>query len=122
MITPELFFYRSEEQSTAATAATASDRGAKVIGFINVDRETRLPRTYLAPGYRKRAGCEDGTAKLRNWCRRPAILFLLSASASTRGHQRTSATKLLQQPRSALSSSASRHHSGEVARVLVIVR
>lgn len=114
------FFHRSKEQSTAAAAATP-DRGVKVVGLVNVDRQTRLPRTHLAPGHRKRAGCEDGTAKLR-WCYRSAVLFILSASATVSHHERASAAELLRKPRGTLSSSTPRHHGGEVTRILVIIR
>lgn len=33
-----LFFYRLKKQSTAAATTATSDRGAKVIGLVDIDR------------------------------------------------------------------------------------
>lgn len=114
-----LFLDRLEKQPTAAaTTAAASDRGAKVIGLVDVDRQTRLPRTYFSSGHRK-CTCENRTAELRRH-RWSAVLILLSTSSSTRCYQRAPATELLWHPGGALSSSTSCHYSSKITRVLVI--
>lgn len=116
-----LFLYRLKEQSATAAAAATSNWSVKVVGLVDIDRQTRLSWPYLSSRHRKCTCCENGTAKLRRR-RWPTVFILLSASASTRGHERTSAAELLRHPGDALSSSASRHYCGEITRVLVIIK